>query len=122
MAYYKLKNTTNTLGKRDMNLNTVQSIGFKDIIGVQSISINPGSEIIIEATYLPVAAQKLRADGLIAVVEIDKNAYLKLLKAQEDRNASDNKAAALAAKPVTVDAESSKFEERKKSSFKEKSK
>jgi hypothetical protein len=93
MAYYRLRNTTNGLGKRDVHYNSVQSIEFKDIIGVKSIAINPGSEVIIEATYLPVTAQKLRADGLITVSEIDKGTYQKLLKAQDNRIVEQNAAA-----------------------------
>jgi len=85
MGYYKIKNMTNTLGKRDSKVNTTQNIEFKDIIGASMIVIEPGNEIVIEATYLPVSAQKLRAEGLIMVVEIDRNTYQKLLNDQDSR-------------------------------------
>lgn len=120
MGYYKLKNITNTLGKRDMNLNTVQNITFKDIIGVNNIALNPGSEIIIEATYLPVSAQKLRADGLITVVEIDKNAYQKLLNAQDARLNEKNAAALV--RPAVETESKPKEVEPKKLPIREKSK
>ena len=91
MGYYKITNVTNTLGKRHGKVNTVQVIDFKDIINSSSFAINPGSEITVEANYLPISAQKLRTEGLITVVEIDKNAYQKMLLAQEANNQVDKK-------------------------------
>jgi hypothetical protein len=66
-------------------VNTAQNIEIKDIIGSSNVSISPGGEIVIEATYLPISAQKLRAEGIIMVVEIDRNTYQKLLNAQDTR-------------------------------------
>ena len=86
MGYYRIKNVTNELGKRHGKVNTVQTIDFKDIINSSSIVINPGFDITIEANYLPISAQKLRTEGLITVVEIDKNTYQKMLLAQQSKN------------------------------------
>jgi hypothetical protein len=121
MGYYKLMNVTNTLGKRDPHYNSVKNIEFKDIVGVKNIGINPGSEVIIEATYLPVSAQKLRADGFIMISEIDKGTYHKLLKAQDTRIAKENAAAVISkieSEPIKV----KEFEHKKSNSFREKSK
>jgi hypothetical protein len=107
MAYFKIRNITNTLGKRDSKVNTAQNIEFKDIIGSSNVSISPGGEIVIEATYLPVSAQKLRAEGIITVVEIDRNTYQKLLNAQDARTE-------VAAAVQTSDSGSIKSEEKKK--------
>jgi len=85
MGYYKIKNVTNDLGKRHGKVNTTQTIEFKDIISANSIAIAPGAEITVEANYLPITAQKLRTEGLITIVEIDKNTYQKMLNTQETR-------------------------------------
>lgn len=90
MSYYKLKNITNTLGKRDFKANTAQTVDFKDNINSGSVVINPGAEIVVEASYLPVSAQKLRTEGVITVIEIERNTYLKLLNAQDARVAEQN--------------------------------
>lgn len=112
MAYYKIKNITNTLGKRDSKSNTAQNIEFKDIIGASNISITPGGEIVIEATYLPVSAQKLRAEGIITVVEIDRNTYQKLLNAQDARIADTASVLAELAKVKDSDDKSKKIKEK----------
>lgn len=83
MGYFKIKNVTNELGKRHGRFNTTQKIDFKDIIYSNSIDIPAGGEITIETVYLPVSAQKLRTEGLITIVEIDKNTYQKMLNTQE---------------------------------------
>lgn len=94
MGYYKIKNITNDLGKRHGKVNTTQTIEFKDIISVNSISIAPGAEITVEANYLPITAQKLRTEGLITIVEIDKNTYQKMLNNQESKKRVEKVASA----------------------------
>lgn len=88
MGYYKIKNVTNELSKRHGRFNTVQKIEFKDVIGSSAVSINPGAEITLETNYLPITAQKLRTEGLITIIEIDRETYQKQLKEQEARNAA----------------------------------
>jgi len=83
MGYYIIKNITNELAKRHSKINTAQKIEFKDIIGSSSVSINTGAEITLETNYLPVTAQKLRTEGLITIVEIDRDTYQKQLNAQD---------------------------------------
>lgn len=113
MGYYKIKNITNDLGKRHPKVNTVLTIDFKDMINSSVVRINPGFEVTVETNYLPISAQKLRAEGLITVVEIDKNSYQKMLNSQESKKTE---------KVVTSEQPKSSESENKSKKFKEKSK
>lgn len=83
MAYFKIKNCTNILGKRHPRFNTPQIIETKGLVGVEKTIIQPGVEIIVESALLPVSAHQLRVKGFIIVQEIDKTAYLKSVKTRE---------------------------------------
>lgn len=83
MSYFKIKNITNSLGKRHPRFNTTQVIGYKSLLGNNEVSILPGTEIIIESEFLPASAQQLRIKGFVIVQEIDKTTYLKSVKARE---------------------------------------
>jgi hypothetical protein len=82
MGYYKIINITNTLGKREPNYNTNLKIEFSNKFTTNTINLNSGKEIIIECNYLPISIQKLRTEGLLNVIDIDKNTYLKYLNNQ----------------------------------------
>jgi hypothetical protein len=83
MAYFKIKNSTNILGKRHPRFNTPQIIEYKSLLNTEKVIINPGAEIIIESAFLPVSAHQLRVKGLIIVDEISKSAFLKSVKVRE---------------------------------------
>ena len=77
MAYYKIKNITQTLAKRDANkdkiLNIKYNIGFIEKI----YSLPVGQEMIISCTNLPTTIQSLRIKGFVTVREISENEFLK---------------------------------------------
>lgn len=83
MGYFKIKNITNALGKRHPRFNTPQIIETKGLLSTDKTIIHPGHEIIVESEFLPVSAQQLRLKGFLIVQEINKNDYLKHVKARE---------------------------------------
>jgi hypothetical protein len=85
MAYYKIKNTTNELGKRHPAGNTVQTIEFKGIVESSSIQLQPGMEMLIQTNHLPVSAQKLRTAGYLQIIEIDAATYHSALNVSESK-------------------------------------
>lgn len=95
MGYYKIKNITNNLAKRHAKLNTSQVVDLSTGINAQSITIAPDQEILLESNFLPVSLHKLRTEGLMTIVEIDKNTYQKFLNEQTAKNSqqvADSKA------------------------------
>lgn len=78
MAYYKITNITNGLGKRHPRFNTIQSIDFREGNKKESINVLPGADLLMESSHLPIGAHKLRSEGLITVVELDKNTFMKM--------------------------------------------
>lgn len=83
MAYFKIKNITNSLGKRHPRFNTPQLIETKGMLTVEKTLIQPGTEIIIESDFLPVSAHQLRVKGYVIVQEINKTEYIKSVNAKE---------------------------------------
>ena len=77
MAYYKIRNITNTLPKRheskDKVLNIIYNVGFIP----KNYSLAIGNEMIISCGKLPTNIHKLRAKRLITVQEISENDFLK---------------------------------------------
>jgi len=83
MGYYKIKNITPQLGKRHHKLNTTQIIEITNNFKTEKISVAPNSEFLLETNFLPIALHKLRSEGLVSIVELDKNTYHKVVNEQE---------------------------------------
>lgn len=83
MAYFKITNITDGLGKRHPRFNTVQNIEFRTGNKKESVTVLPGAEILMESSHLPMGAHKLRSEGLITVVEIDKNTFMRMTQVQK---------------------------------------
>jgi hypothetical protein len=83
MGYFKIKNITNALGKRHPRFSTPQVIETKGLLTNEKTTVQPGHEIIIESEFLPVSAQQLRLKGFLLIQEINKNEYIKHVKARE---------------------------------------
>lgn len=75
MGYFQITNITNDLGKRHIKVNTTQYVDMKNNFKEDRLPIAPGGEIFIESTHLPISVHKLRSEGLVSVVELDKNTY-----------------------------------------------
>lgn len=88
MGYFKIKNTTTLLPKRHGKVNTTQSIEIKDGFAVKIIDINPNEEFLLETGFLPISLHKLRAEGVVSIIELDKNSYHRDIEAKKKSNPS----------------------------------
>ncbi len=77
MGYYKIKNITTDLAKRHNKVNSTQFVEVTSNFIGEKIAITPGNEIFLEAAHLPISVHKLRSEGLVSVIEMDKNTYIK---------------------------------------------
>jgi uncharacterized pyridoxal phosphate-containing UPF0001 family protein len=83
MAYYKVKNITNTLAKRDSQKDSKLTITLNNGLFPSDQSIGVGQDVLIECMRVPTELQKLRVKGLVTIVEVSKNEYLNRLKENE---------------------------------------
>lgn len=117
MAYFKIRNITNNLGKRHPRFNTPQIIETRGLINSEKTSIQPGHEIIVESEFLPVSAQQLRLKGFLLIQEINKNDYLKHVKAREAQILAEETSFNVLKEPVKTE---ETREKSKKSNFRNK--
>jgi hypothetical protein len=83
MGYYKITSLTHELGKRHNKVNATVYIDVVSNFADSRIAIAPGADIFIESNHLPMSAQKLRSEGLITIIPLDKNSYIKTRSAAE---------------------------------------
>lgn len=88
MGYYKIKNVTDTLAKRHAKVNTTQNIDISDSFKSQLVSIAPSEEFLLESNFLPISLHKLRSEGLINIIEMDKNSFHKLFNEQQKKDSN----------------------------------
>jgi len=91
MIAYKITNTTDLAGKRDLQYNSTLNIEYVDYMIRKTIKIKPGETIYLKIASLPLSVHNLRVRKLISVVEISEN---------ELRNSMDNLKPAPIAVPV----------------------
>jgi len=91
MIAYKITNTTDLAGKRDLQYNSTLNIEYVDSMIRKTIKIKPGETIYLKIASLPLSVHNLRVRKLISVVEISEN---------ELRNSMDNLKPAPIAVPV----------------------
>ena len=77
MAYYKIKNITNSLAKRHDNKNKTLDITYNVGFNKKTYILPVGGEMIISCMNLPVNIQTLRIKQLVTVKEISENEFLK---------------------------------------------
>jgi hypothetical protein len=82
MGTFKITNTTNTLGKRDVKHNTVLGIEYVDGMMKKKIKLNAGDSIYLTLDSLPISLHKLRASKLVNVVEVGESELASLLNPQ----------------------------------------
>jgi len=111
MGYFKIKNITNLLPKRHAKINTIQSIEIVDSFKAQKFDISPDEEFILESNFLPIHLHKLRSEGLISVIEMDKNSYHAVINEQSKKKLELQQ-------PENKDVEESAEEKTKKSTMK----
>lgn len=86
MGHYKIQNITNTLPKRHAKLNSTHAIKIDDSFKSQTITILPNEEFLLETNFLPMKLHKLRAEGLISIIEMDKDSYHKLVNESKKKS------------------------------------
>lgn len=69
MNTYKITNITNSFGKRDLNYNMPVTIVYVDNMIKKSIILKAGDTVYLSIMSLPLSIHRLRAQGLIIVVE-----------------------------------------------------
>lgn len=80
MGYYKVKNITNTLAKRDSQKDKDLTIKLNDGLFPIEQTIKSGTQVLIECMKIPTELQKLRVKGFVTIVEASRNEYLSELK------------------------------------------
>lgn len=80
MGYYKIKNLTNKLDKRDVNKNKIIDVNLNSGMRVSNYKISVNDVLYIEFKSIPVELHKERMKGYISIVEISKNEFLKHTK------------------------------------------
>lgn len=87
MGYYKIRNITSLLGKRHPKVNTTQKIDLSAQFSKNSIDLNPDTEFVLEANFLPISLHKMRSEGVVSVLEISKDEYLSAVNENTKNNA-----------------------------------
>jgi hypothetical protein len=81
MEYFKIKNITNELDKRNSKYNTNIEFNYVDGMRNKVVSIEPGNEIFFQCNELPLSLRKLKLNGFVIVNVISKDLfYLELNK------------------------------------------
>lgn len=86
MGMYKIKNLTDSFGKRDADYNKVVSFQISNGLMKKTITIDPGNELYIELKMLPLDLQRLRIKKVISVTEIGNLEYNLKLRTQQAKN------------------------------------
>ena len=93
MAFFKIKNICDTLGKRDINKDRVVDIEYSVGFQKKTYKLNSGDEVVISCKTLPVSVRSLRVKELITVQEIDEHEFHRLQKPSakkvEKKNSSE---------------------------------
>lgn len=86
MGKYRIKNLTDSFGKRDADYNKTVSFQVSNGLMKKIITIEPGDELYIELKILPLDLQRLRIKNVIAVTEIGNLEFNSRLKAEQNKN------------------------------------
>lgn len=86
MGKYKIKNLTDSFGKRDADYNKTISFQVSNGLMKKTITIEPGDELFIELKILPLDLQRLRIKNIVTVTEIGNLEFNSRLKAEQIKN------------------------------------
>lgn len=86
MGKYRIKNLTDSFGKRDADYNKVVSFQVSNGLMKKTITIEPGDELYIELKILPLDLQRLRIKNIVTVTEIGNLEFNSRLKAEQNKN------------------------------------
>ena len=86
MGKYRIKNLTDSFGKRDADYNKVVSFQVSNGLMKKTITIEAGDELFIELKILPLDLQRLRIKNIVTVTEIGNLEFNSRLKAEQNKN------------------------------------
>lgn len=78
MIYFKITSLTNNLPKRHPNKGAALTIEYRDKYAQKTQQLFPSATLYLAAPSLPVNLHKLRMRGLVSIVEVSKNIFMKL--------------------------------------------
>ncbi len=78
MGFFKIRNITPSLSKRDSRQNTPQSIELTGTYSKSNLVLPPNAEFVFESNFLPVQLHKLRVENVISVLEISRDEFLSI--------------------------------------------
>src|SRR5579859_5706102 len=100
MGFYKIKNITPSLGKRNSKVNTSLMIDISSPLKENKVNLSPDAEFVMEANFLPISVHKMRTEGFLSVVEISKNEYQNAVATNKKRNEVPQPVQQIEVKPV----------------------
>jgi hypothetical protein len=121
MGYYKVKNITNSLAKRDIQKDKNLAITLNNGLFPTEKVIEMGDEFLIECSKLPTELQKLRVKGLVTIVEVGKNEFLYKLKESQKPKKPVEKEKSTNTKKTTLTTKSSSDDKKSSTSGSSKS-
>ena len=101
MGYYKVKNITNTLGKRHPQRDTNVNISINEGLIAKNFELASGQEVAMECVKIPVDLQKLRVKGLVTISEMSRNKFVSLYNESQKPSTPEKKEQVKAIKPVS---------------------
>lgn len=75
MAFYKIKNMTGSLGKRDKNKNKVLNIEFLNKFEKNTYTLGINDTIYLKLETIPLTLHQLRINGFINIIQISENEF-----------------------------------------------
>lgn len=96
MGFFKIRNITSLLSKRDAKFNSTLPISMKSSqFKKEKVSLAPDAEFAMEANFLPIELHKLRSEGFVSILEISKDEFLAIqsndLKTKSVSQVADHK-------------------------------
>jgi hypothetical protein len=70
MSTYKITNTTNTLGKRELMFNSPVTIEYVDNMMKKSVPVQAGAVLYLTVDSLPLSLHRLRVKNYVTIVEV----------------------------------------------------
>jgi len=100
MNTYKITNTTNLVGRRDVKYNKTVDIEYIDNRVKKNVKLKAGDTVFLTVNSLPLSIHRLRIKNLITVTEISAAEFNKKIKKTKPKKVKKTKAEK---KPIVVD-------------------
>lgn len=80
MNTYRIINTTNGLGKRELHYNSTLDIVYIDGMTNKTIKLAPGATMYLTLNSIPMSVRKLIVKRMVDVAEISENQLKEIMK------------------------------------------